>query len=103
MNQKKPYPSDWRPEFLYEFDVASTGKTFRVTRGTWVSVSRRTGLMAGQYEVLYAERTKDGTLLIQAEGPLSRARRRKIIRESDIKTVHVKTRPRPFDGPAANP
>jgi hypothetical protein len=59
--------------------------------------------MAGQYEILYAERGKDGVLLIQAEGPLSRARRRKIIRESDIKTVHVKTRPRPVDGPAANP
>lgn len=94
MNQKKPFKSDWQPEFLHEFDVAATGKTFRVTKGTWVSVSRRPGLLAGQYEILYAERSKDGTLLIQAEGPLSRERRRKIIRESDIKTVHVKTRPR---------
>lgn len=94
MNQKKPYKSDWTPEFLHEFDITATGKTFRVCTGTWVSVSRRPGLIAGKYEILYAERTKDGTLLIQAEGPVSRDRRRKIIRESDIKTVHVKTRPR---------
>lgn len=94
MNQKRPYKSDWTPEFLHEFDITSTGKTFRVTTGTWVSVGRRPGLMAGQYEIRYAERTKDGTLLIQAEGPLSRARRLKTLRESDVKTVHVKTRPR---------
>lgn len=94
MNQKKPYKSDWTPEFLHEFDVTATGKTYRLVPGMWVSVTRRPGLMAGQYEVLYAERTKDGTLLIQTEGPVSRARRRKLIRESDIKTVHIKTRPR---------
>lgn len=92
MNQKRPYKTDWTPDFLYEFDIASTGKTYRVSTGTWVSVSRRPGLMAGQYEIRYAERTKDGTLLIQAEGPLARARRIKTIRESDIHTVHIKTR-----------
>ena len=92
MNQKRPFKSDWTPEFLHEFDVASTGKTYRVSTGTWVSVIRRPGLMAGKYEVLYAERSKDGTLLIQVEGPVSRERRRKLIRESDIKAVHIKTR-----------
>ena len=64
MNQKRPYKSDWQPEFLKDFTVSATGKTYRVTPGTWVSVIRRTGLMAGKYEVLYAERSKDGTLLI---------------------------------------
>jgi hypothetical protein len=94
MNQKRPYRSDWTPEFLHEFDVTATGKTYRLVPGMWVSVSRRPGLMAGQYEIRYAERTKDGTLLIQAEGPLSRARRIKTIRESDIQRVHIKTRPK---------
>ena len=94
MNQKRPYKSDWRSHFLHEFDVTATGKTYRLVPGMWVSVSRRPGLIAGKYEVLYAERTADGTLLIQTEGPVSRARRRKVIRESDIKTIHVKTRPR---------
>lgn len=94
MNQKKTCKPDWTPEFLHEFDITSTGKTYRVSTGTWVSVTRRPGLMAGQYEIRYAERTRDGVLLIQAEGPLSRARRLKTIRESDIKTVHIKTRPK---------
>ena len=96
MNQKKPYKTDWTPQFLHQFDVASTGKTYRVTKGTWVSVTRRPGLLPGKYEIIYAERTGDGTLLITADGPLSRGadRRRKTLRETDIKTVHVKTRPR---------
>lgn len=94
MNQKKPYKGGEQPEFLREFEVSSTGKKYRLVAGMWVSVSRRPGLIAGQYEILYAERTKDGTLLITADGPLSRARRRKVIRETDIHTVHIKTRPR---------
>jgi hypothetical protein len=94
MNQKRPFKSDWQPAILREFDVTSTGKTYRLQAGMWVSVTRRPGLMAGQYEVLYAERSKDGILLITADGPLSRERRRKTIRETDIKTVHIKTRPR---------
>lgn len=94
MNQKKPYRGGCQPTFLHEFEVAATGKNYTVTKGMWVSVRRRPGLMAGQYEVIYAERASDGTLLITADGPLSRERRRKTIRESDIKTVHVKTRPR---------
>jgi hypothetical protein len=94
MNQKKLFKTDWTPSILREFDVTTTGKTFRVQAGMWVSVTRRPGLMAGQYEVLYAERTPEGTLLITADGPLSRERRRKTIRETDIKTVHVKTRPK---------
>lgn len=94
MNQKRPYKSDWKPEFLHDIEVTSTGKNYKLVPGTWVSVIRRTGLMAGKYEFLYAERAKDGTLLIQVEGPVSRERRRKMIRESDIKQVHIKTRPR---------
>lgn len=94
MNQKRTYKTNWTPSILREFDVTSTGKTYRLQAGMWVSVTRRPGLMAGQYEVLYAERTADGTLLITADGPLSRERRRKTIRETDIKTVHIKTRPK---------
>jgi len=94
VNQKRTYKTDWTPSILREFDVTSTGRTYRLVAGMWVSVSRRPGLIAGQYEVVYAERSKDGTLLITADGPLSRERRRKVIRETDIKTVHVKTRPR---------
>lgn len=94
MNQKRPYRGGEQPEFLHEFDITSTGKSYKVTKGMWVSVRRRPGLMAGQYEVVYAERSRDGVLLITADGPLSRERRRKVIRETDIKTVHIKTRPR---------
>lgn len=95
MNQKKPYKSDWTPEFLYEVEVTSTGKTYRLVPGMMVSVSRRPGLIAGRYEFVYAERCTDGTVLMQVKGPVTRALRIKTIRESDIKQVHVKTRPRP--------
>ena len=84
MNNKKPYKTDWTPSILREFDVTATGKTYRLVPGRWVSVSRRPGLIAGKYEILYAEQCQDGTLLIQAEGPIARERRRKTIRESDI-------------------
>lgn len=94
MNQKRAYKSDWTPTILTEFDVTSTGKTYRITAGTLVSVNRRPNLIAGKYRVLYADRAADGTLLIQVEGPISRESRRRVIRESDIKTVHVKTRPK---------
>lgn len=94
MNQKKPYRGGTQPEYLHEFDITSTGKTYKVFKGTWVSVKRRPGLMAGQYEIIYGEYAADGTLFIVADGPLSRERRRKTIRESDVKTVHVKTRPK---------
>jgi hypothetical protein len=92
MNQKKPFKSDWKPEFLHEVTVTSTGKAYTLTKGMWISVNPRPGLMAGKYEFQYAERTKDGTLLFYSDGPVSRARRRKTIRESDIKTVHIKTK-----------
>lgn len=96
MNQKRAYRSDWKPEFLYEADVESGTKTYRITKGTLLSVIRKPGLIAGKYEFLYAERSKDGTLLLTVEGPDSRVvadRRRKMIRESDIKRVHLRTRP----------
>jgi hypothetical protein len=92
MNQKKTYKCDWKPEFLYEVTVSSTGKKYTLTKGMWVSVARRPGLIAGKYEFLYAEVTKDGVLLLQVTGPVSREHRVKTIRESDIKTVHLKTK-----------
>lgn len=92
MNQKKTYKSDWKPDFLYEVTVSSTGKNYTLAKGMWVSVARRPGLIAGKYEFLYGERTLDGTLLLQVSGPISRERRVKTIRESDIKTVHLKTK-----------
>lgn len=93
MNQKKPFKSPWKPEFLHEFEISSTGKTYRVSTGTWVSVTRRPGLMAGKYRIEYAEKTKDGILLIQVTGPVSRSSQRyRLIRETDIKQVHIKTR-----------
>lgn len=94
MNQKKPYKSDWTPSFLHEVSINATGKTYSISTGTWLSVQRRPGLIAGKYEFLYAERSKDGTLLLQVEGPVARDRRRRLIREADVKTVHIKTRPR---------
>lgn len=94
MNTKTAFKTDWTPEYLHEFDISATGKTYRVTTGMWVSVSRRPGLIAGKYEIRYGEYAKDGTLLITAEGPISRARRIKTIRETDIVCVHISTRPR---------
>lgn len=94
MNNKKPFRSDWQPTILHEFDITATGKTYRVTAGTLVSVNRRPNIIAGKYRVLYADRSNDGTLLIQVEGPITREPRRRVIRESDIKTVHIKSRPK---------
>jgi hypothetical protein len=99
MNTKRKYrPAAGvkAPEFFHEFSVTRGSKTYQVTKGTLVSVIRKPGLIAGKYEVLYAEVSND-TLLITVEGPDSRIvseRRRKMIRESDIKTVHVSTRRR---------
>jgi len=95
MNQKRPYRSDWKPTFLHEVAVSSTGKTYTLTPGTQVSVIRKPGLIAGRYEFLYAERDQHGQLMLQVEGPVSRNKRRRIIRESDIKQVHIKTRRKP--------
>lgn len=91
MNQKRPYRSDWQPNFLHEVAVSSTGKTYTLTPGTQVSVTRKPGLPPGRYNFLYAERDQNGQLMIQVERNL----RRRIIRESDIKRVHVKTRRKP--------
>lgn len=87
MNQKRKYKTDWEPEFLHEIDVSVNGKTVQLSRGAKFSVRRRVGLIAGKYEFVYAERAVGGALLIFADGPCSRERRRKMIRESDIKTV----------------
>ena len=94
MNQKRPFRCDWKPDFLHEVSVSSTGKTYVLTPDTQVSVIRKPGLIAGRYKFLYAERAKDGTLLLNVEGPVSRRARRRIIRESDIRQVHISTRPR---------
>lgn len=96
MNIKRPYKTDWHPAFLYEVQVESGSKTYVIIKGTWLSVHRKTGLPGGKYEFLYAENV-NGVLLLHVEGRMSQAwkdRRRKIIREADIKTVHVKTRNR---------
>ena len=99
MNKKKAYrpdPGETNPEYLREIDVASGSKTYRINRGTLLSVHRRPGLRGGKYAFLYAEKTNVLTeVLIHVEGPDSRIvsqRYRKIIRESDIKTVHISTR-----------
>lgn len=96
MNQKRPYKTDWHPAFLYEVDVESGSKTYAITRGTLLSVYRKPGLIAGKYEFLYAERVNN-VLLLHVEGPESSLvcnRRRKILRQADIRQVHIKTRNR---------
>lgn len=95
MNQKQAYrTTEPRPVFLYEVDVdvevrgRITGH--RLVRGTEVNVIPKPGLIRGWYELLYAERSQDGTILMAVEGPTSRVvheRYRKIIRERDIKGV----------------
>lgn len=94
MNVKRPYrpaPGEVNPEYLHEVRVRSGGKTYKLAQGQLVSVVRRPGLLAGKYEFRYAEYTRDGVLLLYVDGPTSRERRRKTIRESDIKTVHIRT------------
>ncbi len=94
MNQKRLYrSSEPKPEFLHEVTVDRGGKKHTLRKGMWVSVNRRPNLRAGQYEFLYAE-ASGGVLLMYVEGPLSSRpadRRRKTLRESDIKRIHVKT------------
>lgn len=96
MNKKKAYKNadETNPEYLYEADIESGSKTYRITAGTLLSVIRRPGLIAGKYEFLYAEQDNKG-LLLHVSGPDSRIvseRYRKILRTSDIKQVHIKTR-----------
>lgn len=98
MNQKRKYrpnPGETNPEYVREgIEITSGSKTYVVTSGTLVSVIRKPGLIAGKYEVLYAERDERGWLL-HVSGPESRIvseRYRKIIRESDVKQVHISTR-----------
>ncbi|AON96973.1 hypothetical protein BI081_gp134 [Mycobacterium phage Tonenili] len=96
MNQKRAFKTDYAPEFLHHVVVQRGTRQILISKGTLISVRRKPGLISGKYAFLYAERSKDGTLLLTVEGPDSRVvseRRRKIIRESDIKTVHVSTRP----------
>jgi hypothetical protein len=94
MNHKRPYRADEPvPQYLHEVAVERGGKRHTLRKGMWVSVNRRPNLKAGQYEFLYAEQTS-GMLLLYVEGPLRARpadRRRKTLREDDIKTVHVKT------------
>lgn len=96
MNTKRTVrvPEDKKPVYLHEVRVTSGSKTYSLGKGQLVSVIRKPGLPAGKWEFLYAERCKDGTLLLTVEGPVSRVvyeRRRKMIRESDIKQIHIKT------------
>lgn len=96
MNTKRKYKTDWHPAYLYEVQVESGSKTYTITKGTLLSVHRKPGLIAGKYVFLYAENV-NGVLLLHVEGPDSRVvseRRRKILRQADIKQVHIKTRHR---------
>lgn len=90
MNKKQPYvplPGERVPEYLTEVRVRNGGKTFLLVAGQCVSVTRRVGLMAGRYTFKYAEYDGD-SLFLYVDGPIGRHRRRRMIRESDIKTVH---------------
>lgn len=96
MNTKRTVrvPEDKKPVYLHEVKVVSGSKTYSLGKGQLVSVIRKPGLPAGKYEFLYAERCNDGILLMTVEGPVSRVvyeRRRKVIRETDLKAVHIKT------------
>lgn len=99
MNTKrkyKPGPGETIPQHHKSFGITSGSKTYQVTAGTLVSVIRKPGLIAGKYEILYGE-WANGVMLIHVSGPDSRIvseRYRRIIRESDIKQVHIKTRRR---------
>ncbi|ACH62195.1 hypothetical protein MYRNA_228 [Mycobacterium phage Myrna] len=96
MNKKRKYKSDTKVEFLHEVEIKSGSKTYKLVKGMAVSVNRKPGLLPGKYEFLYAEESKDGTLVLTVEGKLSQAwedRRRRTIRVEDIKQVHIKTRP----------
>lgn len=91
MNQKHAYHSDEPvPVFLYEIKVRSGSKTYVLGKGQLVSVIRKPGLIAGKYEFCYATEDAAG-LAIHVEGPVSRERRHKVIRECDIRMVHIKT------------
>lgn len=96
MNTKRPYrpgPGEVVPQYLHEVKVRSGSKTYTLAKGQHVSVGRRPGLIAGRYVFLYAEYAGED-LLLYVEGPITRAARRKTIRESDIKTVHIRTEAR---------
>jgi hypothetical protein len=100
MNKKKRIriPEDRRPVFLYEIPIVSGSKTYSLVKDMEVSVVRKPGLRAGRYQFLYAEKANIiAETLIVVEGPMSAYvgdRRRKVIRESDIKQVHLGTRPK---------
>ena len=92
MNHKEPFISDG-PTPIYQYHIVVNG--YWLHKGMLISVHRRPGLIGGKWEFVYAERLADGTVLIHIEGPLRHERRHKVIREADIKTVHVKSEPRP--------
>jgi len=93
MNHKRSFKTDYRPEFLHEIAVTRVSKTYTLTKDMEVSVYPRTNLPAGRYRFRYAESTNDGQLLIYVEGPVRRSTSRiRTIRQSDIKSVHLKTR-----------
>jgi hypothetical protein len=97
LNQKRPYKSDWEPEFHHQVVIKRGLHQYLISVGTLISVIRKPGLIAGKYAFRYAEYSKDGTLLMTVEGPDSRIvsqRRMKVIRECDIKQVHLSTRRR---------
>lgn len=106
MNQKRKFISDApAPEYLHEVTVTVNRRRRRLRKGMLVSVHRRPGLPAGQWEFCYAELVaagRDGVVLVlHIEGPLARKRRHRTIRVPEIKTVHIKSEPRPARGKTA--
>lgn len=96
MNKKRKFKTDAKVEFLHEIDIKSGTKTYTLVKGMAVSVNRKPGLLPGKYEFLYAEESRDGTLVLTVEGRLSQAwedRRRRTIRVEDVKQVHLSTKP----------
>jgi len=89
MNAKRAYRSPRPgPTYLYEVKVRSGTKTYTLARGQLVSVHARTNLPGGKYEFIYAERDSVTTELFLY---VERRGMRKMIHESDIKQVHIKT------------
>lgn len=95
MNKKRAFKTDAKVEFLHDVEIKRGSRTYALSKGMLVSIHKKPGLPAGRYEFLYAERDKDDELLLTVEGRMSQAwedRRRRIIREADIRTVHLKTK-----------
>ena len=103
MNQKHKFVTDApNPQYLHEVTIPVNGRRRLLRRGMLLSVNRRPNLPGGKWEFVYAEivttAQRDVMLMLHVEGPISRERRHKVIRVSDIKCVHIRTEARPGAG-----